>query len=50
MNEKIPFFWHEMKLAKMDHRIKKLWVLAIVLFTAFTASNIGCMLRFFWLR
>ena len=50
MNEKVPFIWHEMKIAKMEHKIKTLRVWALVLFTAFAASNIGWILHFFWLR
>ena len=48
--ETVSYLWHEKRLTKMEQKNRNLWIKAIVLFTAFAASNIGWILHFFWLR
>lgn len=37
--EKIPYFVHEGMMARQERTIRRLWILCIIIFLAFVASN-----------
>lgn len=37
--EQIPYYVHEGMMARMERTIKRLWILCIIIFLAFVASN-----------
>lgn len=39
MKEQVPYIVHEAAMARLERTIKRLWILCIVMFSAFVISN-----------
>lgn len=39
MNNEVPFIVHESEVARLERVIKRLWIMCIIMFTAFVLSN-----------
>lgn len=39
MKEQVPYIVHEAAMARLERTIKRLWILCIVIFSAFVISN-----------
>lgn len=39
MKEQVPYIVHEAAMARLERTIKRLWILCIIVFSAFVISN-----------
>lgn len=39
MKEQVPYIVHEAAMARLERTIKRLWILCIIMFSAFVISN-----------
>lgn len=47
MPDSVPYIVHEGEMARQERTIKKLWILIIVIFSAFIITNAGWIIREF---